>query len=109
MAINDPSMPPSEASTPTPTSGGMPPGMPPSGPQGEDQMVPVPLSLISSIRSLIGELAQGMDQLMGAGQPAPQDGAPAPMAPEMAPPGAGAPPSPDEQDLANFAQQLSNR
>jgi hypothetical protein len=108
MAINDPSMPPSEAPTPTPTPAGMPPGMPPAGPQGGDQMVPVPMSLIVTIRDIIGQLAQGMDQLMGAG-PQAAGGDVALAAPEAPVPPQSVAAGSDEEDLANFAQQLSNR
>lgn len=112
MAANDPSMPPTEAPTPTPTAGGMPPGMPPSGPQGGDQMIPVPMAAIAALRDLIGQLGQGLDQILGpqggqgGGMP-PQGGAPA--APMGGKPDMGGKPSPDEEDLAQFAQQLSNR
>ena len=112
MAANDPSMPPTEAPTATPDAGGMPPGMPPSGPQGGDQMIPVPMAAIAALRDLIGQLGQGLDQILGPqggqGGGMPSQGAPEPAGAGAAPT-MGSNPSPDEEDLARFAQQLSNR
>ena len=111
---SDQSMPPSEAPNPTPTPAGpaddmatMPAGGAPA--DGGSVMMQMPKEAFDAIHQLVIQLGQALDQAaqkvnseaQGGGVPAPQmSGAEQPPANAQ---------SADEQDLANFAQELNNR
>ena len=109
---SDTSMPPSEAPTPTPTPADAPGDMATSAPQdGGSVMMQIPKEAFDAIHQLVIQLAGALDQAAQTvnGQAAQSAGAPSGM-----PTGAEQPPaSPsapeDDEDLANFAQELSNR
>lgn len=103
-------------------AGGMPGpgdmGGAPGGAPGDDGsvMMNMPKAAFDAIHQLVVQLASALDAAAGqvndqksqveSGAPAMPPAAPIP-APEMGAAPAG--PTPDEQDLANFAQQLSAR
>ena len=98
-------MPPTEAPTPSPTPAGMPEGI--SAPTDSGSvMMQMPKEAFDSIHQIVMQLASALDQAAGKIN-SEAAGAPAMTAPE----GSAAPASPsaDDQDLANFAQELSNR
>ena len=105
---SDTSMPPSEGPTPTPSPAGAPGDM--QQPQdGGSVMMQLPKEAFDAIHQLVMQLAGALDQAAQTvnGQAQQQGGVPAPM-----PAGAEKPPaSPtgDDEDLAKFAQELSNR
>ena len=101
-------MPPTEAPTPSPTPAGVPEGIPaPTG--GGSVMMQMPKDAFDSIRDIVMQLATALEQAGSqvdseaalAEEPAPEGMLPEEVPAEMT--------SADEQDLANFAQELNNR
>jgi len=104
---SDPSMPPTEAPTPSPIPAGMPEGIPTPA-QGGSVMMQMPKDAFDSIRDIVMQLAAALDQ---AGNQVDSEAAQSEVAlegmlPEEVPAEMN---SADEQDLAMFAQELSNR
>ena len=100
-------MPPTEAPTPSPTPSGVPTGIPAST-GGGSVMMQLPKEAFDAIRDIVMQLASALDQ---AGSKVDAEAAQSAVAAdemiseevpaEMV--------SADDQDLANFAQELSNR
>jgi hypothetical protein len=77
-------------------------------------MIQVPKALFDQVHQIAVSLAQTLDEAMGAvnQQKGAMEGPAAPQMPPEAPAEPSAPaagPSPDEQDLENFAQELNQR
>ena len=104
-------MPPSDP-TPMPEAGTAPGDVAASdaGAPGGDGavMIQVPKAMFDQIHQIVTSLSQTLDAAMGAVNQQ-KGAAEAPAGPAQQAPAAPAGPSPDEQDLANFAQELSNR
>jgi len=111
---NDPSMPPSEMNSPVPVNASPDMAAPAmEAPADGDVMISMPRVAFTAIRTLVTELAKGLDQLEQsvaeqAGQAA---GAPSPAGPaEASAPAAGpGEPNADEAFLKSLAEEGSKR
>jgi hypothetical protein len=113
---SDTSMPPSDANEPMPQdmpNAGMPPeGAPADGGDGS-VMIQVPKSVFDQIHQVVLGLAQTLEAAMQevgkqkSATEAPSAPAAGPTAPPAGPSGPAM--SPDDEDLANFAQELNKK
>lgn len=102
-------MPPSEAPTPTTSPAGAPGDMA-TAQDGGSVMMQIPKEAFDAIHQLVIQLAGALDQAANTvNDQAQAGGVPAPMSAGTEQPPAMPGGTEDDQDLANFAQELSNR